>query len=201
VLLHRLERLVEKVLPDARTERTFVARLFHRPGVNHNNARGKAGKLDGNPNDSGVMLDPDGQGPLPRPIMTTFLVLSLLLGADGATLVHRQDAPRYAIADDKGEVSLLVQKDVAVSRLVLRAGAKVPEHSHEASETLVVLEGTCTVTVGGATLVLGAGDTLHLAAGEKHAAAVPADAKAAFVAVQIYSPAGPEQRFTKGKRL
>lgn len=133
--------------------------------------------------------------------MTTLLLLGLLLGADGATLVRRQDAPRYAIAAEKGEVAIAIQKDVAVSRLVLQAGAKVPEHTHEASETLVVLEGSCRLTLPSGPVVLVAGDTVHLPRGEKHAAEVPGDAKAPFVAIQIYAPAGPEQRFMKGKKL
>ncbi|MFT3714346.1 MAG: cupin domain-containing protein [Archangium sp.] len=128
-------------------------------------------------------------------------LLALALSAEPSDVVKLKDAPRYAIAEDQGEVSLLVQKDVAVSKLTLKPGAKVPEHTHDASETLVVLEGTSTVTLRGTTYVLVAGDTLYIPKGEKHSAQVPVDAKAPFVAVQIYSPAGPEQRFTKGKKL
>jgi quercetin dioxygenase-like cupin family protein len=128
-------------------------------------------------------------------------LLALALSADPSDVVKLKDAPRYAIAEDRGEVSLLVQKDVAVSKLTLQAGAKVPEHTHDSSETLVVLEGTCTLTLRGTTYVLVAGDTVHIPKGDKHAALVPPDAKGAFVAVQIYAPAGPEQRFTRGKKL
>lgn len=130
------------------------------------------------------------------------LLLSLALSAEPTDVVKLKDAARFAIADDKGEVSILIQKDVAVSRLTMQPGAKVPEHMHEgSSETLVVLEGTCTLVLRGTTYVLVAGDAVNIAKGDKHSAAVPVDAKGAFVAVQIYSPAGPEQRFTKGKKL
>jgi quercetin dioxygenase-like cupin family protein len=128
-------------------------------------------------------------------------LLALALSVEPSDVIKPKDAPRYAIADDKGEVSLLVQKDVAVSKLTLQPGAKVPEHTHESSETLVVLEGSCLLTLRGTTFTLVAGDTVHVARGDKHAAQVPADAKGPFVAVQIYAPAGPEQRFTKGKKL
>jgi quercetin dioxygenase-like cupin family protein len=128
-------------------------------------------------------------------------VLALALSIEPSEVVRAKDAPRYAVAEDKGEVSLLLQREVAVSRLTLQPGARVGEHTHESSETLVVLEGTCTLTLRGVTHQLVAGDTVYIGKGDKHAAAVPADAKGPFVAVQVYSPAGPEQRFTKGKKL
>ncbi|MGV3621622.1 MAG: cupin domain-containing protein [Archangium sp.] len=123
------------------------------------------------------------------------LVLTLLLAAE--PVVHQDEAPRYALAADAGVVTLLVQADIATSRLELNAGAKVPEHTHEASETLVVLEGSGFVTFDGAKHAVKSGDTLHIPRGAKHAA----EATTRFVAIQIYAPAGPEQRFTKGTRV
>lgn len=130
------------------------------------------------------------------------LLISLALSVEPTDVVKVAAAPRYAIAEDKGAVSILIQKDVALSRLTMQPGAKVPEHTHDgSSETLYVLEGTCTLILRGTTYTLVAGDAVNIAKGDKHSASVPSDAKSAFVAVQIYSPAGPEQRFLKGKKL
>lgn len=123
------------------------------------------------------------------------LWISLVLCAE--PVVHQDEAPRYALAGDAGVVTLLVQDDIATSRLELNAGAKVAEHTHEASETLVVLDGAGVVTIDGKKYAVKAGDTIHIPKGVKHAA----EATTRFVAVQIYAPAGPEQRFTKGTRL
>lgn len=123
------------------------------------------------------------------------LMLTLVLCAE--PVVHLGEAPRYALAGDAGVVTLLVQADIATSRLELNAGARVPEHTHDSSETLVVLEGSGTVTLDGAKYAVTSGDTIHIPKVTRHAA----EATTRFVAVQIYAPAGPEQRFTRGTRL
>jgi quercetin dioxygenase-like cupin family protein len=136
-------------------------------------------------------------------LLATALV-SALLGADLTPVVPLAGAPAYRIANGKGVAVLQHNaatgaKDASVGRLTLEPGAVVPEHAHDdASEYLVVLSGHCELTVGGKTVSVGPGDAVHLAKGQKHAAKVPADAKEPFVAVQVYTPAGPEQRFTKG---
>lgn len=134
--------------------------------------------------------------------MTLPLLISLAMCASAPSgVTNVSTAPRYAIAEGKGEVVLLVRADVAVSRLTLQAGATVAEHKHESSETLVVLEGSCVLVLRGEKRLVRAGDTVHIAKGDMHAALVPLDAQTPFVAVQIYDPAGPEERFTKGKKL
>lgn len=137
-------------------------------------------------------------------LLTTALV-AVALAADPTPVVPLKDAPAYIIANGKG-VAVLQQNaatgatDASVGRLTLEPGAVVPEHAHDdASEYLVVLSGSCELTLGGQALTVGPGDAVHLAKGQKHAAKVPADAKAPFVAVQVYTPAGAEQRFAKGK--
>lgn len=134
------------------------------------------------------------------------LLAALALSADPTPVVPLKDAPAYVIANGKG-VAVLQQNagtgspDASVGRLSLEPGAVVPEHAHDdAAELLVVLSGRAELTLGGRTWTLGPGDAVHLPKGQKHSAKVPADAKAPFVAVQVYTPAGAEQRFAKGAK-
>ena len=132
----------------------------------------------------------------------TLALLALVLATEPSDVTALQNAERYVIAEGKGEVAILSVRDTAVSKVTFFPGAKVPEHKHEASsETLVVLEGTSELVIRGTKYVLKAGDTVHIPKGDLHSASVPADAKGPFVAIQIYAPAGPEERFRKGKKL
>lgn len=130
----------------------------------------------------------------------TFAVLSLALAAE--PVVRAKDAPRYPIGD-KGTATLFWNAQngspaVSVGTLELKAGAAVAEHAHaDSGEYLAITKGVCELTTNGQTTLVKAGDVVFLPAGQKHQAKVPADAKEPFVAVQIYSPAGPEQRFAK----
>lgn len=128
------------------------------------------------------------------------LLLTLALSAE--PVVRAKDAPRYPIGD-KGAATLYWNAQngspaVSVGQLELKAGAAVAEHDHGASsEYLVVKQGVCELTTNGLTVVVKAGDAVFLPAGQKHSAKVPPDAKEPFIAVQLYAPAGPEQRFVK----
>jgi quercetin dioxygenase-like cupin family protein len=130
--------------------------------------------------------------------MLSALVVSVVLAGD--PVVRAKDAPRYPIAD-KGAATLYWNASngspaVSVGQLELKPGAAVPEHEHGPSaEYLVVKQGVCELTTNGQTVLVKAGDSVFLPAGQKHAAKVPKDAKEPFVAVQLYAPAGPEQRF------
>ncbi|MBL8918215.1 MAG: cupin domain-containing protein [Myxococcaceae bacterium] len=132
--------------------------------------------------------------------MLSALLLAVALTAE--PVVRGKDAPRYPIGD-KGFATLFWNAqngspNVSVGQLELKAGATVAEHDHgAAAEYLVVKQGVCELTTGGQTVVVKAGDAVFLPAGQKHSAKIPADAKEPFVAVQLYAPAGPEQRFVK----
>ena len=81
-------------------------------------------------------------------------------------------------------------------------GARVPEHTHEVSaEMLYVLEGAGEMTVDGQTVPVKAGHMIQVAPGIKHSFSIRKGSQKRFVAVQIYSPFGPEQRFKKGTRV
>lgn len=130
------------------------------------------------------------------------VLAAVTLGAEPpGPVVRAADAPRYPIAGGKGAATLFWNAGngspaVALSTLELKPGAVVPEHVHETSgEWLSVTRGVVELTTGGKTVRVTAGDAIFIPMGQKHAARVPADAKEAVVAVQVYAPAGPEQRF------
>jgi len=135
--------------------------------------------------------------------MIGLLVVAVL---SGTPVVSVDSAPTYRIAKGKGTATLLHNastgsKQVALSRLTLDPGAEVPEHSHETGEWLYILSGSAQMTLQGQALTVKAGDAVCLHKGKKHSANVPPDAKEPLVAVQVYSPAGAEQRFTKGEKV
>ncbi|HZS38287.1 MAG TPA: cupin domain-containing protein [Polyangia bacterium] len=100
-----------------------------------------------------------------------------------------------AILGGKGQVRLLLDGlgvETAIDWLEAEAGAAVPPHKHDDSDELIyVVAGRATTTVEGARLAAKPGDLLYIPKGAEHAMTV--DER--LTAVQIYSPAGPEQRF------
>lgn len=115
-------------------------------------------------------------------------------------------APTYEIAAGRGQAALLLNagtgsREAAISRLVLRSGAEVPEHVHaQSAEFLYVVRGEVVVRIEGKAHSLRAGDAVRIPAGQKHSGAVPISVEQAEL-VQVYVGPGPEQRFTQGKRL
>src|SRR3954463_2866306 len=83
-------------------------------------------------------------------------------------LIESQKAPVYKILNDKGEAQLLMNegtgaKEASLDRLILRAGAEIPEHVHENSaEYLYVETGTIQLAVGGKVLVAQGGDAVYI---------------------------------------
>ncbi len=123
-----------------------------------------------------------------------------------ALVVHASGAPTHRIAEGKGTATLFLNAtngspEVALTKLVLEAGAKVGEHTHDSGEWLYVLSGAGEFTVSGEKLSAKEGDAIFIPKGAKHSAGVAAGAKAPLVAVQVYAPAGAEQRFTKGPKV
>jgi quercetin dioxygenase-like cupin family protein len=78
--------------------------------------------------------------------------------------------------------------------LQLPAGMKVPEHVHaKETELLYVLAGAGTMTVAGTDVPVTATSVIQIPPNTKHAFAATDSVKA----FQVYTPAGPEQRFKK----
>jgi quercetin dioxygenase-like cupin family protein len=92
------------------------------------------------------------------------------------------------------EPAITGDKAFSAEILQLPAGASVPEHVHAAeTELLYVLAGAGTITVAGVKLPVTPTSVVQIPANTKHSFAASAD----FRALQVYTPAGPEQRFKK----
>lgn len=80
-----------------------------------------------------------------------------------------------------------------VSRLTLKQGAEITLHEHPRSaELLLVEKGTGVLINGGIEDTVAAGDIIHIPKESPHTFKVR---QAPFEALQVYSPAGPEERF------
>lgn len=109
--------------------------------------------------------------------------------------VKAADVPTLPIAGGKGTVKLMLDgagAPIALDRMTAERGTKIPAHRHDDSDEYVyILAGRGTSTVGKETVTWGPGDALFIPKGSEHSVTV--DEK--MDAVQVYSPAGPEQRF------
>jgi quercetin dioxygenase-like cupin family protein len=116
----------------------------------------------------------------------------------GPRIVRRDQAKPYA--GPKRAATLYLDpngggpKDISLGVLSLEAGAAVPPHVHaKETEMLYVLAGKGTMTVAGVTLSIESTSVVQVPANVEHAATMTD----ATTAIQIYTPAGPEQRFKK----
>jgi putative monooxygenase len=99
-----------------------------------------------------------------------------------------------AKAKTYGPSTIYLEGDAPLSASVLSvaAGASVPEHVHaKETELLYILSGTGTMTVKGVAQAITPTSVVQIPANTKHAFT----ATTAVRALQIYTPAGPEQRF------
>lgn len=133
-----------------------------------------------------------------KPLILTLALLAIAAPAHSA-VIH-DDAPRLTSPDGKLQVQFLVGpngtvgKNLAVNRLEVAPGGAVPEHVHENSDEIVVLvSGQGQFTLDGKTEAVKAGDTVFVPRGHKHAFAVVGTERATIL--QVYEPAGPEDRF------
>jgi quercetin dioxygenase-like cupin family protein len=108
-------------------------------------------------------------------------------------VVRMTEAPEYVIAGGKGRARIYLEgAEIAVERLTVDAGTTVPTHKHESSQELIyVASGKGLTTVAGKAMSIGPGDSVDIPMGDEHALVV----EDKMVAVQVYAPAGPEQRF------
>ncbi len=108
-----------------------------------------------------------------------------------AAAARRYPRPAGAVAIF-AEPATIKDRALAASLLELPAGAAIPEHVHAGeSELLYVLAGAGTMTVQGVPLAVGPTSAVQIPPGVPHAFTAAEDLRA----VQIYTPAGPEQRF------
>ncbi len=114
----------------------------------------------------------------------------------GPRLVRADRAQVHGPAAIYLEAATTGSPQLSTSVLRLAAGAAVPEHVHPGeTEMLYVLEGSGVMTVAGIELPVGPTSVIQIPKGTRHAFR----ADAAVRAVQLYTPAGPEQRFKSTK--
>jgi quercetin dioxygenase-like cupin family protein len=117
----------------------------------------------------------------------------------GQAIVHAADAKSYPLPGHGGTAKLLLDgtpAHLAVDLLEADADAKIPAHKHANSdEELYFIGGQSTATIVKEVSATAPGDALRIPSGLTHSIAVGADK---LTALQVYAPAGPEQRFKGG---
>jgi mannose-6-phosphate isomerase-like protein (cupin superfamily) len=114
----------------------------------------------------------------------------------GHPVVVRKDAAKsYPIAGGQGSATIYLDglnEPLAIDQITARAGTKVPAHQHAGSdELLYIVSGKGMTTIGGKPVFSAAGTILRIPAGVEHSLSVDEP----LVALQVYAPGGPEQRF------
>ncbi len=113
---------------------------------------------------------------------------------------HVDSAPAFAVLGGKAIARLINEGEAYMGILEGFPGLVVPEHTHANEiELLYVLQGGGVMTIAGKEMSVRPGMAIQVPRGVKHAFRIPADAKEKFVAVQVYTPSGPQTRFRKGK--
>jgi quercetin dioxygenase-like cupin family protein len=121
--------------------------------------------------------------------------------ARGRLVLRAASAVRpLPILNGKGSVRILFDEKttgtpaLSLDYLEFAPGAEVARHDHAGTTELVyVLDGGGILTVGGQSHRFGAAELLHIPAGQPHSVKFTTSEKT--VAIQLYAPAGPEQRF------
>lgn len=113
-----------------------------------------------------------------------------------------EEAAWHENADGQLQVEVLLggaQKErlpTSLGRLKALAGFSVPEHTHpESDENLWIKEGSGTMFVGDEVISITGDQWVHVPKGVKHS--FKSDGEAPLVAIQMYVPSGPEQRFIR----
>ena len=117
----------------------------------------------------------------------------------GQKVVHGASVKDYKIAGGKATARLLLDgtgAKLAVDEIDAEPGATLSSHRHAAQdEELYFVSGQTTTTIGKQTFATAPGDALRIPANATHTMKVTEPLKA----IQVYAPAGPEQRFKKGR--
>jgi quercetin dioxygenase-like cupin family protein len=117
----------------------------------------------------------------------------------GQKVIHSEDAKTYALAGGKAAVRLLLDGTtaaLAVDDLQAEPEVTIAAHKHQgADEALYMVGGTSDTTVGKESVHTVAGDALRIPANVMHTMKVGDKLRA----IQVYAPAGPEQRFKGGE--
>ncbi len=121
-------------------------------------------------------------------------------GEGDIVVISAEEAASYVIARGRGEVMIYADEasvgddTASLGLLTAGPGMAVPAHTHDdASEYLYLLSGRGRMRAADETFEVRAGMGVQVPRGVEHAFEVEGDE--AVRAVQIYAPAGPEQRF------
>lgn len=125
-------------------------------------------------------------------------------GADGKfVLGATEKSATHTVAGGKVKAHILFDASdlgsslASASVVEFAPGTELPRHSHEGSaEILYILSGSGEVTIGSEKVAFGADQVIHIPEDQPHAARFGAGEKT--VALQIYAPAGPEQKYKTG---
>jgi quercetin dioxygenase-like cupin family protein len=129
-------------------------------------------------------------GALPTPEVTA--AGSARLTATSPVVLPASGATRHGPATIYADAGAIHDKTLAASILSISAGARIPEHVHAGeAELLYMLSGSGTMTVAGVELAVTPTSVMQIPRNTKHAFVATSDVRA----VQIFTPAGPEQRF------
>ena len=119
-------------------------------------------------------------------------------------VVAGAEAGALPINVGKGKARILIDEKatgsnaISLSLLEFSPGLELPRHEHAgASEVLYILSGGGKLTVGSEVMPYGPDTALAIPGGQPHAGQIGG---AATTAVQIYAPAGPEQRYREQTR-
>jgi quercetin dioxygenase-like cupin family protein len=115
-------------------------------------------------------------------------------GVDRPTQRRASSIAPLTILGGKARVRLYldgVTRAVSLQHVEADAGATVPVHQHTSDEILYIVGGRGEMTVAGERHDVGAGDAIRIPKGTPHSLVVGEK----LTAVQLYAPAGPEQRF------
>jgi quercetin dioxygenase-like cupin family protein len=112
--------------------------------------------------------------------------------APSPVILPAASARTFGPATIYADATTIHDKTLAASILALPVNARVAEHVHaNETEVLYVLAGGGTLTVNGVDLPVTSTSVVQIPRNTKHAFAATSDVRA----VQIYTPAGPEQQF------
>nr|AIA11112.1 Cupin domain protein [uncultured bacterium] len=101
-------------------------------------------------------------------------------------------AKTYSRVTIFAEPATIKDKLVAASLIEMGRGVTIPEHVHAGeTEALYVLSGAGTMTINGVAMAVTPTSVVQIPPNTKHSFTAASDLRA----VQIYTPAGPEQRF------
>jgi len=141
-----------------------------------------------------VVLVPGGRegtaraGALPAPAVSR----GAKVAGSPAVLLPAATATRHGAATIHAEPATTRTKALSASVLALPAGSQVTEHVHAGeTEILYVLSGSGTMTIAGVAVPVTPTSVIQIPPNTKHAFTASDEVRA----VQLYTPAGPEQRF------